>query len=378
MFPVLFLFPQNVFVPTQSQEASSQLGPKPASESQRLDSCPFSLPLQLSVNTESCSPAQQNAQHVEEDSQATQIEELEEPPAVDTSDSVAEQPNKTSMVSRLQSSASSQISCAEEVKVHSQSAEKSCLNVQDEDVKERSPPEVVSGSERMGSSDVTISSCVQETPSNTPLCGPPSPSVIPTEDPMTSSASRGEKAAERPSAESSSQISVTVDGAQKGNERGVIDECEEEVMEEEATVSGGTLGVALVLSQSQLLTAEPMEEDSVVVVTDSKEESEILQKDAVAQVPTGSSQPVGGAELVSTNGHEPQVQKPPAASSRMSQGEGAGPEAEGLKDKVLSDSSGGRNHFRFQPNSTLKPLELLKILFFLLLCHRYILSLHAS
>lgn len=353
MFHVLYLFFQNVFVPTQSQEASSQLGQKPPSESQRLDSCPFSLPLQLSVNTESSSTAQQNSQHVEEDSQATQIEELEEPPGVDTSDSVTEPTNKTNIVPRLQTSTSSQISCAEEVKVHSESAENSRLNVQQEDVKARSSAEVVSCSERMDSSDVTVSSCVQETPSNSPPCGLTSPSSIPptaAEDPMTSSASRGEKTAERPSVESSSQISMTVDGAQKGNEQGAIDECEEEVMEEECTVSGETSGVVLVLSQSQLLTPEPMEEDSVVVVTDSEQDSEVLQKDAVSQVPTSSSQPVRGTELVSTNGHEPQVPAKQAqvVSSRMSQGEEAGPDAEGLKDKILSDSSGGKSHVSFK------------------------------
>lgn len=344
-----------MFVPTQSQEASSQLGQKPASESQRLDSCPFSLPLQLSANTESCSTAQQNSQHDEEDSQATQIEELEEPPGVGASDSLTEQTNKTSIDLRLQTSSSSQISCAGEVKVRTERSENSCLDVGQEDVKEKSSAEVVSCSERMDSSDVTVSSCVQETPSNTPPCVPTSPSMIrptATEDPMTPSASRGEKPAERPPAESSSQTSVTGDAAQKGNEQGAKDESEEDVMEEQCTVSGETLGVALVLSESQLLTPEPMEEDSVIVVPDSEQESEILQKekDAVSQVPTGSSQPVRGAELVSTNGHEPQVpsQKAQVVSKRMSQDEEVGPDAEGIKEKVLSDSSGGKNHVSYK------------------------------
>lgn len=282
---------QNIFVPTQSQEASS-----PASESQRLDSCPFSLPLQLSVNAESCgAAAQQNWQRAEEDSQATQIEEPEEPPAADASDSVTHHTNKTST--------SSQGSCAEEVQVPGEGAENSCLNVPEEDVKGRSSAEVVSCSERMDSSDVAGSSCVQETPSNSPPCGLTSPAAIPP------------TAAEEPTA-----ISVTV-GAPKGSE-------EEEVMEEECTVSGDASGVALALSQSQLLTPEPMEEDS-------EEESQLVQKDGASQVPTSSSQPGRGT----ANGHEPQVQ---VGSSRTSQGEGAGPDAEGIKDKILSDSSGGK------------------------------------
>lgn len=355
-----------MFVPTQSQEASSQLGQNPASESQRLDSCPFSLPLQLSVNTESCSAAQQNSQHVEEDSQATQIDELEEPPGGDAAESVTEQTTETGVVSRPQTSATSQISCAGEAEVHSESAENACSNVQPEDVKEAVCfPE---------------STCVPETPSNAPGCGLTSPNLIQpaaADGSMTASsaASRGQNPAESPPAESSSHIGA---GARKGDEQGGLDECGEEVMEEECTVSGETLGVALVLSQSQLLTPEPMEEDSVVVL-DSEHESELLQKDAVSQVPTSSSQPVRGTELVSTNGHEPQVpaRKAQVVSSRLSQGEGTGLDAEGLKDKILSDSSGGKSRVS-KPISTLQLLELVKALLYLLLCCRYILSLHAS
>eukprot|EP00066_Takifugu_rubripes_P018859 XP_011608125.1 PREDICTED: tumor suppressor p53-binding protein 1 isoform X2 [Takifugu rubripes] len=303
---------------------------------------------QLSVNTESCSTALQNSQHAEEDSQATQIEEPEEPPAVDTSDSVAphhQQANKTSAVPKLQTNTSSKVSSAEEDKVDSESAEKTCMNVQQVGVKERSSAEVVSCSEMKDSCDVTVKSRVQETSANTPPRSLASQSVIPltvTVDAMKSSALRGEKPAERLSVESSSQISVPVDGAQKGNDQGVMAECEEEVMEEECTVGGESLGVALALSQSQLLTPEPMEDDSVVVVTDSEQDPEILQNDAALQVTTSTSQPVRGNALISTNGHEPQVPttKVQMASSRLSQGEGAGPESEGLKDKSLSESSG--------------------------------------
>lgn len=127
-------------------------------------------------------------------------------------------------------------------------------------------------------------------------------------------------------------------------EKGEADE-EEEVVMEESTVGGGTSGMALVLSQSQLLSPEPMEEDSddrgedsVVVVTDSERNSQILQKDVTPQAKTNSSQPIRGTESVSTNGHESQVQakKVHVASER------AGPDPEGLKDKSLSDSSGGK------------------------------------
>lgn len=316
------------------------------------------MPLQLSVNTESCSTALQNSQHAEEDSQATQIDELEEPPAVDTSDSVTpHQEQTTSVVPKSQTITSSKVSSAEDDKVPSDSAPKTCLNVQQVDVKERSAAEVVSCSERTDSCDVTVNSCVQETPSNTPPCSLNSQSMIPlttTVESMKGSPSKGENPAEKLSVESSSQISVTVDqnqrhesesdGAHKGIEQGVMDQCEEEVMEE-CTVGGECLGVALVLSESQLLSPEPMEEDSIVVVTDSEQDSEILQKDAALQVTTSSSQPVRDKELISTNGHEPQVptKNVQMGSNKMSQGEGAEPEAEGIKDKSLSESSGGKN-----------------------------------
>lgn len=380
-FPFLF-FPQNVFVPTQSQEASPQLAQKACSESERLDSCPFSVPLQLSLNAESCSPAQQTSQPAEEDSQATQIEELEEPPAADTSASLADQTSKTSSVPGLQTSTSSHVSRAEEVKVLGGDAENNGENVQEEAVKESSSAGLVSCSERMDP-DGTVSSCVEETPSNTPPCALISPSIVPPtapEDPMPSSPWGGEETAERASAEPSALISAAVGGAQRGNE-GAVDECEE-VMEEECTVSGDALGVALALSQSQLLTPEPMEEDSVVVVTDGEADSEVVQKDAGPQVPTSSSQPVRGAQLVSANGHEPPppAKTAPLLSGRMSQGEGAGPGEGGGKDKILSDSSGGETPVCFPtpPPPTVKLTEPVNIVALLLFCCRPLLSLHAS
>ena len=89
-----FLFSQDVFIPTQSQEATQQSDKTTASlpretQSQHPESAPFTLPLQLSVTSESSSLArQQTSEQLEDESQATQIEELEEVPGVDTSDAV--------------------------------------------------------------------------------------------------------------------------------------------------------------------------------------------------------------------------------------------------------------------------------------------------
>ncbi|XP_070785468.1 TP53-binding protein 1 [Enoplosus armatus] len=380
-------FSHDVFAPTQSQEAKQQSDKKTASlprktQSQRLESASFTLPLQLSVDTESSSAAQQTSEHAEEDSQATQIEELEEPPGVDTSDSVISRCDQRSesngVTSESQTATSSKAStsaespkhrsdCAKNEQSKSNLSQKSdvhkktatSLNVQNvnvKDSKEASSADVVSCSQpKFDSSDVTVNSCVQETPSDTTPCSSPSQSMISQTsvvDVVKSSVHlRGGGTAKSQSVESLSQKSGTVGNSQTVKDVAEQDEEEEEVvMKEESTVGGGASGMALVLSQSQLLSPEPMEEDesedkgedSVIVVADSERDSQILQKDVTPQSKTNSSQPVRSKVSISTNGHESQAQtkKVHVTPDRLSQMERAGPEQEGLKDKSLSDSSG--------------------------------------
>lgn len=384
---VFFLFSQDVFVPTQSQEAPQQSDKKTASlpretQSQCLESAPFTLPLQLSVNTESSSCAQQTSEHTEEDSQATQIEEL---PGVDTSDSVISRceprsesngvpsGSQTATSSKASTSAESpkhRSECAKNEQPKSNLSQKSdvhkktatALNVQNvnvkdstSDSKEASSAVVVSCSQpKFDSSDLTVNSCVQETPSDTTPCSLSSQSMISQTSVVgvvkgSVDLRRGETA-KSPSVDSLSQKCGTVSNSQTVKD--MMDEREkEEAMEEESTVGGGASGMALVLSQSQLLSPEPMEEDSedreedsVIVVTDSERDSQILHKDVTPPSKTNSSQPVRGKVSVSTNGHESQAQakKVHVAPDRVLQTERVGPEPEGLKDKSLSDSSGGR------------------------------------
>lgn len=353
-----------MFVPTQSQEAAQQSDTKTLSQpietdSRRLDPAPFTLPLELSLNTESSSTAQQTSQHPEEDSQATQIEDLpEEPPGVDTSDSAmsrcGDKKQSNGVPSEPQSATSSKESpkhcseCAEDEQSQKSDVHAKTLNVENVNVKdseEATSADVVSCSHpKFDSSDLTVNSCVQETPSDTTPSSLPSQSMIcqtSAVDEVRSSVSRGGETARSRSAESSSQKCGTVGGSQTVKD---TIECEE-VMEEESTLGGGSSGLALVLSQSQLLSPEPMEEDdedrgedSAVVIPDSERDSQILQKDVTPQAKTNSSQPIRGTESASTNGHESQVQakKVHVASERT------GPEPEGLKDKSLSDSSGGK------------------------------------
>ncbi|CAI5672174.1 unnamed protein product [Oreochromis niloticus] len=368
-------FSHDVFVPTQSQDA--QTHEKSASlpcetESQHLESAPFTLPLQLSVNTENSSCHQLTSEGVEEDSQATQIEELEEPLGVDTSDSVIsshDQRNESKAVpSESQAAAGSKVlSSAESPKRHVECAETEAtdlarksavsLNVQNVNVndvkadsKDAGCADMVSCSQpKFDSADLTGKSCVQETPSDATPCSLPSQSMISQTsavDAVKSSADVSGGAVKSPFVESSSPQPEV--GCNSQADKNTMQECERGEEEEDQEVAmevenaEGTSGMGLVLSQSQLLSPEPMDEesgdkaeDSVICVTDS-------EKEVASQSKTHSSQPITGQVSVSTNGHEPQTQEKEAHSApdRLSQTERAGCEPEALKEKSLSDSSG--------------------------------------
>ncbi|XP_029310434.1 LOW QUALITY PROTEIN: TP53-binding protein 1 [Cottoperca gobio] len=372
----------DVFVPTQSLEAPQQSDKKTAAlpretQSQHLETAPFTLPLQLSVNTQSSSPAQKTSELTEEDSQATQIEELEEPPGVDASDShKRRESNGVSSDSQAASSSKASTSavspkhrseCSKnELSSLSQRSEvdkktATSLNVQNVNVKDKSDSKETSSVD-MDPSDLTVNSSVQETPpADTTPCSLPSQSMISQTsavDVVEGSVNLKKEGAtaKSPSVKSSSQkcgavgncqtVKDVVDEHKKGEVEG------EEVMEEEegeSTMGGGASGIDLVLSQSELLSPQPMEEesedrgeDSIIVVTDSERDSQVLRKDVTPQSKTNSSQPIRGKVSFSTNGHGSQAQGKTVhpAPDRLSQGERAGPEPEGLKDKSLSDSSG--------------------------------------
>lgn len=290
-----------------------------------------------------------NSQHPDEDSQATQIEELEEPPVKSLCD------RSNGIPAESQTTCSSEASTSDmAAKTRSESAEKTCLNVQPLNVKDAGSADMVSCSQqKFDSSDVTVNICVEETPPDTTPCSVASQSMICSVAAVNMrSFTQKEETSESQCVKTSSHKCVAVGDSQTGE--GTMNEHEEEeVMEEESTVGGRASGLALVLSQSQLLSPEPMEQDdedrgdgSVVVVTDSEQDSQIVQKDGTLQAKTNSSQPLTGTESVSTNGHEAQVltKKGHIASDRLSQSQKAGPEGE-PKDKSLSDSSGGEIDF---------------------------------
>ncbi|XP_043961661.1 TP53-binding protein 1 isoform X2 [Gambusia affinis] len=244
-------FSHDVFVPTQSQEASRKSPPSPSeTQSPLRESAPFSAALQLSVNADCGDPVL-----VEEDSQDTQIEELEEPPGVDAPAlEESHQPGRTEPDPPHESDRQQQ---------------KAETNVNE--------------SSNTNHSDAAANSCVQETPCST------------TEQ-------------------------------NHSTDKNKMDDCEEE--EEKA---GGASAMALVLSESQLMSPEPMEEeeiqDSVDVATDK-------EKDRASQPESGVSEGDGAKRTVTANGHRQQSQEEGAENAL------GGREMEGVKDKSLSDSSG--------------------------------------
>uniref|UniRef100_A0A667Z173 TP53-binding protein 1 n=1 Tax=Myripristis murdjan TaxID=586833 RepID=A0A667Z173_9TELE len=376
-------FSHDVFVPTQSQEVGNSTAAPQDSHKKKLtasaplphetqtpplESAPSTLSLQLSVNTESCSAAQQTSEHIEDDSQATQIEEVEDngvpsetKMAADSKSSkIPDSPKHHSESARTEESSPSQ-------KSDTKKRTTAALNVQNVNVsdsnngsKSASSVDKASLSQpKFDTVDLTVNSCVQETPSDTTASSLASQSgfsqtssidVVKSVESATDS--KREETVKSQSVESALQECGTA-GNRKA-EKDMMDEGEQEeeveeevVMEEgeESTVGAESSGLGLALSQSQVLSPEPMEEESgeqeeengcILVLKESEAASQILGKEASSESKTSASQPVTNKVPVSTNGHRSQSQ---SKEDQVAPGREA-PEPEGLKDKSLSDSSG--------------------------------------
>ncbi|CAN9507314.1 unnamed protein product [Ophioblennius macclurei] len=334
-------FSHDVFVATQSQEATPS--PLPSSPRQTPSQKPAtpssSLPSQL---PEEKKEVQKEEEVVEEDSQATQIDDLEEESSsgVDASDSAISCRDKKEErnAESAKGSSSSQASSL------SQKCDSASLNVPAVNVKE-APLTTAAAAD-----DPTANSCVLQTP-----CGsaPSSQAAAAAADVVKSSLeSRGESEKPPSVGSPSQQGGAARSSQQEAQEEEVV--MEEEVLEEEQDTTGGS-GLALVISQSQLLTPEPMEEeveeeveqersDAVVIVTDSQRNSQVYLKDATPSPSppskSNASQNAADKTTASTNGHQPQEEEKEAEPERRPQGEKAGGDADDLKDKSLSDSSG--------------------------------------
>ncbi|KAM3876844.1 TP53-binding protein 1 [Diretmus argenteus] len=387
-------FSHDVFVPTQSQEpgssssivASQDTHRKTAttsvSQSRSLESSAFTLPLQLSVSTESSCLAQQTSDQIEEDSQATQIDGLDEEP-VETSDSavsrssqrsesngipsesktaadpkistVPDSPTRHSECGRMKESDPSQ-------KSDTQKWTATALNVQNVNVSDRnsgskatsSADKVTCSQPKFGSLDLTTDSCVRDSPADS-LASPSVFSQTASVEVVKRVEGDTDSRRERPVKSPLLQECGVAGKSQK--DKDLMDEHEQDGKEEEKEavvmeeVEENTLGAeasCLALSQSQVISPEPMEDEeeengSVIVIEDSERDSQVLETGLSPQTKRNSSQPIGNKVSVSTNGHgsQSQAKDDQVAPERLSQtNRREGPEPEGLKDKSLSDSSG--------------------------------------
>ncbi|KAM9422320.1 TP53-binding protein 1 isoform 2-T3 [Salvelinus alpinus] len=480
-------FSHDVFVPTQSQEAgSSSIAPqethsrkvtssssqptaldssspkmaaapaqsKAPTTTDREQSVTDSFQLELSVNTQSCSLAQQasmqaGGKDVEEDSQATQIEEgLDGPLQIDTSDSVISRnsqkresngvpsdpktpaifPKVPQVPDLLKTSGEStrreECNTSQKSDTHKQTT----LNVrnvnigddginvtktdssQKQDAKASSPSP--SSQQKLETIDLfTPSSCVQETPSssNSAPCSLASLSQSQSQSVFSQMSHVGSVKALSPSpgvcvdsrrdgggrreagggvgSPTSSQKnrdpskSIQSLSQERGGtatnspkEKNKADEEEEEGMEEggekqqDSTLGPEGSGLYLSLSQSQVLSPEPMEEEeeekrgkfsvshsrseggrgeeescsSIIVLEESERSSQLLEKEVKSPSNMGTSQPVASRRgSVSSYGTGSQLKDTQLVPIGLAQVEKEGSrEAEGLRDKSLSDSSG--------------------------------------
>ncbi|KAJ7994790.1 hypothetical protein DPEC_G00253120 [Dallia pectoralis] len=467
----------DVFVPTQSQEAESSITARQVMPSEEVISRPNALDsssykaaaspkaptstnpdhtvtesfqLELSLNTQSYSlaqeaPVQAGVKDVE-DSQATQIEGLDETHGIDTSVSVmspnspkdrsngvpsdrensavlAKAPHvpdllKTSVErpSREECNASSESDTQKQttLNVHPANVGDDSINVTQTQCSQKqvanavspAPPTSPSIQQNLETIDFsTPSSCVQETPSssNSAPCSlaSQSQSVFSQIKASSQSAADSQKEVDRgredgglerssacspksqhptTSCQALSQEPVeTADYSQEEKNNAGEVEVEEEVEEEEkmeeeenqlerrSRADGSSLYLAL--SQSQVLSPEPMEEDgeeeekeksplshsrnegggeqevscgSIIVLDESERSSQLPEKKAMSLIKKGESQPTGSQGcLVSSNGTGSQLMDTQPVPIRLSHADkGVSNETEGLHDKSLNDSSG--------------------------------------
>uniref|UniRef100_A0A3Q2YRG6 TP53-binding protein 1 n=1 Tax=Hippocampus comes TaxID=109280 RepID=A0A3Q2YRG6_HIPCM len=338
-------FSHDVFVSTQSQETPQPSNNKTDTlslEFPRKESSPaFTTPLQLSVNMDGDDDndsVQKLSEEIMEDTQATQIEELGEQPGADTTDSVFSRHDQTTECTGARTESQSDPSskhCTQPTPFLNSSnvIVKGC----DPGLKDSSLPVDVSCSQsKIESSDVNVNSCILETPSDVTPCSLESQSVISQMSVLDVAKSdlNALQIVESPSQlESQSCGSMNSQrGKVKSNEPADIEEAvseEEEVaMEEESTLGeGAPSGIALVLSQSELVSSGDKDgadgDERIVTVSESSGDSQAPPKSPSQLLKGTSSGSSPGKVSSSTNGHEAMLQ-----------------EAEGHRNKSFSDSSG--------------------------------------
>lgn len=311
----------------------------------RKESSPaFTPPLQLSVNMDGDDDSVQKlSEEITEDTQVTQIEELDEQPGADTTDCVFSRHDQTTERTGARTESPSDPSskpCTQPTPFLDSSnvIVKGC----DPGVEESSLPIDASCSQsKIESSDVNVNSCILETPSDVTPCGLESQSVISQMSVLDVAKSdlNALQIVDSPSQlESQSCGSINSQRSKvQSNEPADIEEAvseeeeeEEEVaMEEESTLGeGAPSSIALVLSQSELVSSGDKDgadgDERIVTVSESSGDSQAPPKSPSQLLKGTSSGSSPGNVSSSTNGHEPMLQEP-----------------EGHRNKSFSDSSGG-------------------------------------
>ncbi|CAL8246065.1 unnamed protein product [Lota lota] len=373
-------FSHDVFAPTPSLEGGSCSGVAVSQEAQGAKAIPpssslprdkpapapeppsFTLALQLTVNTESVVD-----QQTEEDSQATQIEE---PLCVNESESIrCSQRNEHGAASPSQRKAAA----GPDVPAGSQRLSLNTATGEDShpSLKSKGPVRTAVGNVNLAEGShgtkAENESCLRPTvdsgdlaerPLNATPCTLSSQSVVPqtadsvnvVKGPGNTIEPRAAATVKTPSLQSTEQAGASSNNSQQNRETlgGVDDEeegREESMEEEEVTVGQEGSALGLALSQSQLLSPEPMEDEDSEGRQDEDVSDGLLKlsernSQMSQQSKSAHSQPA--CSKVSTNGHQLHSQSTDSqvTPDRLSQKDRVGPEADGPKDKSLSDSSG--------------------------------------
>ncbi|KAM9764542.1 TP53-binding protein 1 isoform 2-T4 [Menidia menidia] len=333
-------FSHDVFVPTQSPEVPPQPGAKPASP-----------PPQLSANSQG---RRTEEEEPEEDSQATQIEEPEE--EEEEEKKKEEEPKASEDKHSLEATRSRAASGSQPAPAGTPS---------DGLVQETPSSSTTSSITSSSTSATTSFSTACTLPSQSGVSQPSAGVKLPLEMPASQSNHEADREEEEEEEEEEKE-----------------EEEEEEVVMEAENTGGEASGLALVLSQSQMLSPEPMEEDAL---TDGQRNSQLLEEDGGPRRNAGGgggAQPGegggggglqpgeggggaespklaggGGPQLAGGVGGSPQLAGggegergggggAPASTnglgsqSRDEEEQAAGAEPEGLGDRSLGDSSG--------------------------------------
>ncbi|XP_051919800.1 TP53-binding protein 1 isoform X3 [Hippocampus zosterae] len=331
-------FSHDVFVSTPSQETPQPSNNKTDTlslEFPRKESSPaFTTPLQLSVNMDGDDESVQKlSEEIMEDTQDTQIEELGEQPGADTTDSVFSRHDQTTECTGTRTESQSDPSpepCTQPTPFLNSA--KVIVKGCDPGLKGSSLPIAASCSQsKIESSDVNVNSCILETPSDVTPRGLESQSVISQMSflDVAKSDLNALQIGESPSRlESHSCGSMNSQSNEPADIEEAVSEEEEVAMEEESTLGeGAPSSIALVLSQSELVSSGDKDgadgHERIVTVSVSSGDSQAPPKSPSQLLKATSPGSSPGKVSSSTNGHEPMLQEP-----------------EGQRNKSFSDSSG--------------------------------------